>query len=230
MRKVLIALAISSAVIGAGMFAWKAEATTGTAAATLGATAKNYSPVQRRPPASDGGATALRGSAGHAVPTGAGAGLARLSATYPQAFRGRPRAAGGLVLFDPSQGRSRLRHAFTVNADRAAQNFNNLRFTHGRESLRIAQVGLREMPSSGWRRYPGPLLYAGHSNRVIGSVRRRLNHDELTLPSVCLRSRRGLDEQTRGSHGVLGCRCFGAAGVVPVSRDGRAESRTVVGA
>lgn len=47
MRKVLIALAISSAVIGAGMFAWKAEATTGTAAATLGATAKNYSPVQK---------------------------------------------------------------------------------------------------------------------------------------------------------------------------------------
>ena len=107
MRKVLIALAISSAVIGAGMFAWKAEATTGTAAATLGATAKNYSPVQRRPPASDGGATALRGSAGHAVPTGAGAGLARLSATYAQAFRGRPepRAASSyLILVKAARG------------------------------------------------------------------------------------------------------------------------------
>jgi len=47
MRKVLIVLAISSAVIGVGMFAWKAEATTGTAAAALGAMGKNYSPVQK---------------------------------------------------------------------------------------------------------------------------------------------------------------------------------------
>lgn len=47
MRKVLIALAISAAVIGAGMFAWNAEATTSTAAATLGAMGKNYSPVKK---------------------------------------------------------------------------------------------------------------------------------------------------------------------------------------
>ena len=57
----MIALAISSSVIGAGMFAWKAEATTSTAAATLGATAKNYSPVQKAAWVPDGGATALQG-------------------------------------------------------------------------------------------------------------------------------------------------------------------------
>ena len=185
----------------------------------------------RKPPVSAGESIALRDTAGFAVPIGAGAVLASLNPPVCS-LRGRPESAGGLVLFDLGQGRSRPELAFRVNADanRAAQNFNNLRFTHGRESLRIAEVGLREMPSSGSRRYPEVLLYAGHSNRVIGSVRRRLNHDELTLPSVCLRSRRGMDEQARGSHGVLGCRCFGAAGVVPVSRDGRAESRTVVGA
>jgi hypothetical protein len=47
MRKLAIALAVTGAVIGAGLFAWKAEATTGMAAATLGAAAKNYSPVQK---------------------------------------------------------------------------------------------------------------------------------------------------------------------------------------
>jgi hypothetical protein len=42
--------------------------------------------------------------------------------------------------FDLGQGRSSLKRAFEVNADanRAGPNFNNLRFTHGRESLRIA--------------------------------------------------------------------------------------------
>ena len=47
MRKLAITIAAAAAVIGAGLFAWNAEATTGTAAATLGATAKNYSPVQK---------------------------------------------------------------------------------------------------------------------------------------------------------------------------------------
>ena len=47
MRKLTITIAAAAAVIGAGLFAWNAEATTGTAAATLGATAKNYSPVQK---------------------------------------------------------------------------------------------------------------------------------------------------------------------------------------
>jgi hypothetical protein len=47
MRKLAIAIAVSAAVIGAGFFAWNAEATTSTGAAPLGATAKNYSPVKK---------------------------------------------------------------------------------------------------------------------------------------------------------------------------------------
>jgi hypothetical protein len=47
MRKLAIALGVAAAVIGGGLFAWSAQATTSTAAATLGATAKNYSPVKK---------------------------------------------------------------------------------------------------------------------------------------------------------------------------------------
>jgi len=46
MRKLAIGVAVMAVVIGAGLFAWQAEATTSTAAANLGATAKNYSPVK----------------------------------------------------------------------------------------------------------------------------------------------------------------------------------------
>lgn len=108
MRKVLIALAISAAVIGAGMFAWNAEATTSTAAATLGAMGKNYSPVKKA--ACYGwGATALRDFAGGVVPTGAGAPLAELIPTacklFEAAHNRRPRP------FDLGQGRSTLQRA-----------------------------------------------------------------------------------------------------------------------
>jgi hypothetical protein len=94
MRKLAITLGVAAAVIGAGFFAWNAEATTSTAAATLGATAKNYSPVQKA--ACRGwDPTAPRDSPGGVAPTGAGALLARLSALTHRLFeaapsRGRP--------------------------------------------------------------------------------------------------------------------------------------------
>jgi hypothetical protein len=47
MRKLAITLAVTAALVGAGLFAWKAEATTSTAAAGIGATAKDYSPVKK---------------------------------------------------------------------------------------------------------------------------------------------------------------------------------------
>jgi hypothetical protein len=46
MRKLALAGVVTAAMIGAGFFAWQAEATTPSAAVTLGATAKNYSPVK----------------------------------------------------------------------------------------------------------------------------------------------------------------------------------------
>jgi hypothetical protein len=47
MRKLTLAGVMGAAMIGAGFFAWQAEATTPAgAAATLGAAAKNYSPIK----------------------------------------------------------------------------------------------------------------------------------------------------------------------------------------
>jgi hypothetical protein len=48
MRKVAITLAVTAAMVGAAFFAWEAEATTSTAAASIGAAAKDYSPVKKR--------------------------------------------------------------------------------------------------------------------------------------------------------------------------------------
>jgi len=46
MRKLMVSVALMAVVIGAGLFAWQAEATTPAGAANLSATAKNYSPVK----------------------------------------------------------------------------------------------------------------------------------------------------------------------------------------
>ncbi len=45
MRKLALIVAFAALVSGAGFYAWNAEATTATAAATLGTPAKNYSPL-----------------------------------------------------------------------------------------------------------------------------------------------------------------------------------------
>jgi hypothetical protein len=47
MRKLAMTLAVTAAVLGAGFLAWKAEATTNIATATMGAMAKTYSPIRK---------------------------------------------------------------------------------------------------------------------------------------------------------------------------------------
>jgi hypothetical protein len=48
MRKIAFALAAAAFVIGGGLYAWKAEAMTGTAASNFATTAKNYSPIVKQ--------------------------------------------------------------------------------------------------------------------------------------------------------------------------------------
>lgn len=144
----------------------------------------------------------------------------------------RPPQTGSLVsflIFIKAAGGPELHFCGIAFAYRGGRNFNNLQFTLGRESLKIGGFDLRDAVKSVAALCGGICCRSGLSNGVIGSVRRRLNHDELALPSVCLWSWRGVDKPARGSDGVLGCRRFGVTCVVPVSRDGRAESRALVG-
>jgi hypothetical protein len=59
MRKLALIVAFAALVSGAGFYAWNAEATTASAAATLGAS-KNYSPLVKE--------TACRGWGRHCPP------------------------------------------------------------------------------------------------------------------------------------------------------------------